>query len=106
MIQFQVEDFNDQPNGICLECWDKTLKFDQFYKSVQESHLILLTSKYKNDDIEKVSIKIEHENSDDFLSMEDTAACDSISDRDEDNDDDYIEFKNVKGININFSFSL
>ncbi|XP_031623272.1 transcription factor grauzone-like [Contarinia nasturtii] len=89
---FRVEDFNDQPNGICLECWDKVLTFDQFYKSVQMAHLYLLNSKYKDDEIEKVSVKSEHDTSEDFLSMEDITACDSTSDQ----DDEYIEDKSVK----------
>lgn len=42
-----MEEFNDQPNGICLECWKKTNEFDKFYKSVQAAHLTLLSTKYK-----------------------------------------------------------
>lgn len=47
-----MEEFHDQPNGICLECWEKTEEFDKFYKSVQEAHLILLNSKYTKTEIE------------------------------------------------------
>lgn len=57
----QVEDFNDQPNGICLECWEKTEIFDRFYKSVQAAHLILLNSKYtKNGCFDDVEVKSEN----------------------------------------------
>lgn len=55
-----MEEFNDQPNGICLECWEKTEIFDKFYKSVQAAHLILLNTKYKKDDIEDVEVKCEN----------------------------------------------
>lgn len=55
-----MEEFHDQPNGICLECWEKTEEFDKFYKSVQEAHLILLNSKYSENQIKDV-VKYEDE---------------------------------------------
>lgn len=62
-FHLQVEEFNDQPNGICLECWKKTEEFDKFYKSVQAAHLILLSTKYKHTSVgvsgENVEVKDE-----------------------------------------------
>lgn len=69
---FKVEEFNDQSNGICSECWEKTLTFDKFYKSVQTTHLLLLNSKYKINNDEKIDIKSEVA-TDDTLSMDDLA---------------------------------
>lgn len=70
---FKVEDFSDRANGICLECWDKTAIFDQFYKSVQAAHLLLLNSKYKPRETE-IEIKSENTCSDDLLSVADQTA--------------------------------
>lgn len=70
-----MEDFHDQPNGICLECWQKTEEFDKFYKSVQEAHLILLNSKYTKNEIENES----------------TVKCEKISSTHSDAENDVIE---------------
>lgn len=97
-----MEDFNDQPNGICLECWDKTLIFDQFYKSVQSAHLLLLNSKYKSHELENVEIKCENIGTEDILSTDDLivedTACDYGSDHEY--DQNAIEQKNTKGKQI------
>lgn len=53
LIYSQVEDFNEQPNAICPDCWKKTEEFDKFYKSVQAAHLNLLSTKYKNTDVQE-----------------------------------------------------
>lgn len=74
-----------------MECWDKTAIFDQFYKSVQAAHLLLLNSKYSRQEIEKVEIKSENVCSDDLLLVEELAAevsrCDyDVSDQSPDED--------------------
>lgn len=95
-----MEDFDNQPNGICLECWDKTLVFDQFYKSVQAAHLLLLNSKYKNPEVEKVVIKCENIESDDVLSTDDLTPENSTCDygiSDQENDQNSVENGNTNG---------
>lgn len=108
IFTLQAEEFNDQPNGICLDCWEKTITFDQFYKSVQETHLILLNSKYKPLEIEKVEIKTERE--DDLLSVEDStvdaSACDyTASDLDRDEDQNVNEQYDDNGKIKNFIYT-
>lgn len=85
-----MEDFNDQPNGICLECWAKTEEFDKFYKSVQAAHLILLNSKYPEANDESFEVKNELLSNDDILTCADSTAGNPTYDYghlDQDDDD-------------------
>lgn len=41
-----------------MECWTKTEEFDKFYKTVQAAHLTLLSTKYKNTDVEAIDKEI------------------------------------------------
>lgn len=97
-----MEDFNDQPNGICSECWDKTLIFDQFYKSVQAAHLLLLNSKYKSNELENVDIKCENIATEDILLTDDLIVEDTAYDYGTDHEEDQnaIEQKYKKGKQI------
>lgn len=84
-----MEDFNDQPNGICLECWEKTEEFDKFYKTVQAAHLILLNSKYSEANDESFEVKNELPSNEDILTGADSTADNSNCEYDTlDQDDD------------------
>lgn len=72
-----------------MECWEKTEKFDKFYKSVQAAHLILLSTKYKHPDarITDENIEVKDEGSEDnqtvdCLALKQLEENDSSPDRD------------------------
>lgn len=55
----QVEEFSDYSKSICLDCWQRTKTFDEFYKLVQEAHLNIFTAQLQQ--TQSVEIKIENE---------------------------------------------
>lgn len=58
-VVLQVEEFSDYSKSICLDCWQRTKTFDEFYKLVQEAHLNIFTAQLQQS--QSVEIKIANE---------------------------------------------
>lgn len=79
--------------------------FDEFYKSVQAAHLLLLNSKYKSHEVETVEIKTEMivGTDADILSTDDVTVDNTTCDYgafDHEDDQNAIEKRNSNGTNL------